>query len=84
MHRRSSVNFEKQDILSENYVGKIDKMPEFLLYLPENTQILHDNCPKNIFPIFRGGGGRASLPPPVSYAMVECVAHVSTQDSLAI
>jgi len=50
---------------------KIIKIPEILLYLPEkltkfqnftrflseNAQILHNNCPKNIF--FLGGGACA-------------------------
>jgi len=45
---------------------KVNKIPEFL---PENIPILHNNCPKNIFPDF--GAARAPLPSPVwpvSYA----------------
>jgi len=52
--------------LPENYVWKINKMPKFYVICPKNYQnagifndiypknacILHDNCPKNIFPEF--------------------------------
>jgi len=31
---------------------KLTKFPNFTRFLPENSRILHNNCPKNIFPEF--------------------------------
>ena len=46
---------------------KLTHFPNFTWHLPENARILHDNCPKNIFPdLFWGEGVR--VPCPVSYA----------------
>ena len=38
---------------------KVNKIPEFyMLFARKNGKILHNNCPKNIFPDFFRGGGR--------------------------
>jgi len=39
---------------------------DFWFFLPENAQVLHNNCPKNIFPEFFRG--TCPLPPTVCYA----------------
>jgi len=41
---------------------KLTKFPNFTWFLPEKclNLILHNNCPKNIFPNFEGGG---NVPP---------------------
>jgi len=64
LRRRSSVNFGEQDILPENYVWKTNNVSEFyVIFAWKNDIILHDNCTKNIFPIFfLGGGSRAPCP----------------------
>ena len=51
---------------------KLTTFPNFTRFLLANAPILHNNCPKNIFPIFLGGGGKGHvpLPAPVSYAYV--------------
>jgi len=52
---------------------KLTKLPNFTWYLPENAKnakILHNNCPKNIFPIFFFWGGHVPPAAPVSYAYV--------------
>ena len=37
------------------FARKIDKIPEFyMIFARENARILHNNCPKNIFPICWG------------------------------
>jgi len=36
------------------FARKFNKIPEFDMILPENARILHNNCPKNIFPNFWG------------------------------
>ena len=47
------------------YTRKINKSSRILHGIrPENAWILHDNCPKNIFPIFLGGGGGGTCPLP--------------------
>ena len=65
---------------------KISKIPEFLyfyrksiqilesymIFCQKNAPILNNNCPKNIFPNFRGGGARAPCSP-VFYAYVRAV-----------
>ena len=84
--RRISVNFRGQNIFAPKicmkiflnarifmtFARKIRKKSEFcMIFLPENVRILHNNCPKNIFPdfFFLGGGRGARAPcPPVSYA----------------
>ena len=43
------------------FARKINKIPEFTRFLPENARILQDNCPKNIFYEF---GGACPLCPP--------------------
>jgi len=42
---------------------QITKFPNFTRYLPENARSLHDNCPKNIFDFFFGGGTRSPCLP---------------------
>jgi len=44
------------------FAGKIDKIPEFymMIFARKNARILHNNCPKNIFPDF--WGARAPCP----------------------
>ena len=65
--RRSSVNFGRQDILSENTcMKKINKVPEFhVIKAPgkneQNSRNLLDICPKNIFSQLLGA--RAPCPP---------------------
>ena len=39
------------------FAQKFSKIPEFYMILPEKCPNLHNNCPKNIFPIFFFGGG---------------------------
>jgi len=34
------------------FTRKINKFPNFTRFLPENDRILHNDCPKNIFPDF--------------------------------
>ena len=47
------------------FAGKLTKYPNFTRFLPESSRILHNNCPKNIFPDdFVGGGVPSSAPPP--------------------
>jgi len=59
------------------FVRKITKFSKFTWFLPENARILHNNCPENIFPEFRRGGGHvpsalcAPPLPPVSYAYAD-------------
>jgi len=45
---------------------KLTKFPNFAWYFcPKNDRILHNNCPKNIFPdFFFGGGGHVPPNPP--------------------
>ena len=40
---------------------KLSKYPNFYDICLENARILHDNCPKNIFPIFFFFGGGEGL-----------------------
>jgi len=49
-------------------IARKNKIPEFCMILPENTRILHNNCPKNICSRFFLGGGGHVPPSPVSYA----------------
>jgi len=53
-----TVNFRGQDIFARKYVYKNQ----------QNSRILHDISPKNIFPIFYGRGRQVPSPSPVSYA----------------
>jgi len=53
--RRNSVNFRG----ARHFCPK--NMHDELTKFPKNARILHNNCPKNIFPNFRGA--RAPLPP---------------------
>jgi len=48
---------------------KLTKFRNFTRYLPENSQILHDNCPK-IFPEFWGHVPLCHLPP--SHSIKQC------------
>jgi len=49
------------------FAQKINKIPEFLHdFYPKNARILHNNCPKNIFPEFLGGTCPSCSP--ISYA----------------
>jgi len=41
------------------FAPKANKNPNFTRLLPENAQILHNNCPKNIFSRFFFGGEAA-------------------------
>jgi len=50
--RRSSVNFGGEDILPENYVWKIIKMPEFLWYLPEKFGVIIFHTSVTLYFIF--------------------------------
>ena len=60
---------------------KFTKFPNFTRFLPQNARILHNKCPKNIFPNFRGGA-RARSRPPVSYAYA--AADVTTTTTTTI
>jgi len=53
------------------FARKIYKVPEFyMIFARKNARILHNNCPTNIFPNFRGEAHAPSAPllPPVSSA----------------
>ena len=54
------------------FAQKINKIPEFYIIF---ARILHNNCPKNIFPrLFWGGGGGGTCPlPPSAMAMIRQV-----------
>jgi len=58
------------------FARKINKIPEFYtIFWRKNAEILHNNCPKNIFRIFFFGGGGYVPPCPLvsyAYARVEC------------
>ena len=59
---------------------KSTKCQHFTWYLPDNARILHDNFPKNIFPIFFFWAGEqtARAPcPPSPAPMIECQRNVS-------
>jgi len=45
---------QKSNKITEYYIFA-RKCPNFMWYLPENTQIFHDICPKNIFTKIWGG-----------------------------
>jgi len=58
---------EKIPEFLQYFFRKINKIPEFYtIFARKNARMLHNNCPKNIFPNFRGGA--LCAPPPVSYA----------------
>jgi len=56
--------FAGQDIFYQNYVRKINKIPEFYTTFSKNAKILHYVWPNNIFAIFFWGGRRATSCPP--------------------
>jgi len=78
---RAQSTLGAQHFCPKNMYEKITKCPNFTWFLPEklseypkfydicpkNAHIFHNNCPKNIFPNFRGGGHMSPLSP-VSYA----------------
>jgi len=90
--RRSSINFRGHDIFGRKYNEKLSecsnftsflpekltKFPNFNRFLPENARILHNNCPKNIFPIFFfGGGGDVPPCPPSTMPMISKAVSLS-------
>jgi len=46
------------------FARKVNKISEFHVISPQNSRILRNNCPKNIFPESweKGGGGTCPLP----------------------
>ena len=65
------------------------KIPECTWYLPENAQILHDNCPKKFsrFFFFRGGGTCPRPPPfasPSPRPMLHCTLQMNSVTSAII
>jgi len=48
------------------HARKISKILDFFYdFCPKSARILHNNCPKNIFPFFFFGGGGAPSPTPM-------------------
>jgi len=60
IHARKIIKIPEFLIFARNLPEKNNKIPEFYMIFAENARILHNNCPKNIFPNFRGEGGTCS------------------------